>query len=106
MMERGMRRVGWRVGLGVAVLAAALPASARAAGLPSSMAVLGDSLARGFGSGGSLSDNLAGSWATGTDATVNSQYLRLLARTTAISGQAGNYAVSGSKVADTFNQAA
>src|SRR5262249_38432996 len=51
-------------------------------------------------------DNLAGAWATGTDPTVNSHYTRLLARTAAISGQAGNYAVVGATMNDTFTQAA
>src|SRR5690349_21827679 len=96
----------WRIAIAVVVLAAALPATARGAGLPGSMAVLGDSIARGWGSSGALGDNLAGSWATGTDSAVNSHYSRLLARTAAISGQAGNDAVVGATMNDTFNQAA
>src|SRR5689334_13741318 len=105
MTVRLGRRTAWWLAIAAAVLAA-LPGVARAAGLPGSMSALGDSLPRGWGSGGQLADNLAGSWATGTDPTVNSHYTRLLARTTAISGQAGNYAVVGATMNDTFTQAA
>jgi lysophospholipase L1-like esterase len=76
------------------------------AALPSSMAALGDSLTRGFGSAGVPGDNLAGSWSTGTDPAVNSHYQRLLALNPAISGHAANFAVNGSKMAGTFAQAA
>lgn len=76
------------------------------AALPNSMAALGDSLTRGFGSAGVPGDNLAGSWSTGTDPAVNSHYQRLLALNPSISGHAANDAVDGSKMAGTFAQAA
>jgi len=88
----------------VCVLAAAAPAAGST--LPSSMAALGDSLSQGWGSAGSPSDNPAASWSTGTNTNVNSHYLRLLALTPAISGHAANYAISGSKMISTYDQAA
>src|SRR4051812_25051137 len=106
MTVRRLRRWAGGIVVAAAAVAALLPASAHAAGLPGSMAVLGDSIARGWGSGGALADNLAGSWATGTDPSVNSHYTRLLGRTVAISGQAGNYAVVGATMNDMFGQAA
>jgi lysophospholipase L1-like esterase len=86
----------------VVVLVFAGPA---AAALPSSMAALGDSLTRGYGAGGGAVDYPAESWSTGTDAAVNSHYLRLLALNPAISGNQFNDAVSGSTMAATFTQA-
>ena len=90
----------------VAILVTLVTAGAgHAATLPGSMAGLGDSLTRGWGTAGSPSDNPAASWSTGDDAAVDSHYRRLLAQTSSIAGHAGNYAVSGSKMADTFGQA-
>jgi lysophospholipase L1-like esterase len=83
-----------------------LTASAASAALPNSIAALGDSLTRGFGSAGVPGDNLAGSWSTGTDPAVDSHYQRLLALNPAIAGHAANDAVNGSKMAATFAQAA
>jgi hypothetical protein len=69
------------------------------------MAALGDSLTRAYGAGGAANDYPAESWSTGTDAAVNSHYLRLLAQNPAIAGHQFNDAVSGSTIAATFTQA-
>jgi large repetitive protein len=97
------------------VLAAVLAASAlvlaaapvAGAALPSKMAALGDAFSRGYGSSGApgSGDNLAGSWVTGTDTTVNSHYSRLLALNPAISGNAANLAQDGKKMSVTTTQA-
>ena len=74
---------------------------ARAASLPNSMAALGDSITQAYNTGPSAyRDYPAGSWSTGTTASVNSHYLRISAQNQAIVGMNFNDAVSGSKVAD------
>ncbi|MEV6525685.1 SGNH/GDSL hydrolase family protein [Longispora sp. NPDC051575] len=73
---------------------------------PSSMASLGDSITRGFNACGWYSDCTEKSWATGTDGTVNSQYLRIRAVNPAINGKNYNDAVSGAASADLPGQAA
>ncbi len=89
---------------GIAVLL--LPAAAAAASpSPSTMAALGDSLTQAYQAGGAPGDDPAESWATGTDSSVNSHYLRLLAQNAAISGHGYNDAVSGSKISATSSQA-
>jgi PKD repeat protein len=76
-------------------------ASASPPPLPNSMAATGDSLSQAASSGGSLgADYPQNSWSTGSNATVNSHYLRLTALNPAISGQDHNLSVSGAKVAD------
>lgn len=96
--------------LGLAVLVAALLAPASAAGrtaLPSSMASTGNSLTRAAGTGfPPWTDNPAGSWSTGTDAIVNSHYLRLLALTPKIRGRNYNDARSGAKMGELSTQMA
>ena len=84
------------------LMAALLPLSASAVDpLPSSMAAVGDSISQAASSGGSLgTDYPANAWSTGTNSTVDSHYLRLLALNPAISGRAWNDSVSGAKVAD------
>jgi len=75
--------------------------------LPSSIAALGNSLTRAFGSGGPNSlDTPANSWATGGNPAVGSHYLRLLALNPAIAGNDFNDARSGGPLADTLDQAA
>jgi PKD repeat protein len=90
------------------LLAGLLPLAASAAGtppLPTSMAAVGDSITRAMSSGGTLAaDYPANAWSTGTNATVNSHYARLLAFNPAISGRAWNDAVSGAKMADLNGQ--
>lgn len=80
-------------------------ASAATPPLPSSIAAVGDSITQAASSGGSLgADYPANSWSTGTNSTVNSHYLRLLALNSAISGQNYNRSVSGAKMADLNGQ--
>lgn len=104
-----MRRRFWLVALlSSALLSGLLPATAAAADpppLPSSMAAVGDSITQAASSGGSLgADYPQNSWSTGTNATVNSHYLRLLAMNPAISGQNNNRSVSGAKMVDLSGQ--
>ena len=85
------------------VLSSFLPAGvvAAEAPLPDSMAAVGDSITQAASTGGTLgADYPANSWSTGTNSTVNSHYLRLLAAGAPISGRNYNRAVSGAKVLD------
>ena len=75
-------------------------------GAPDSIAVLGDSISQAtnfdvshFGS------NPDYSWATGTQATVQSVYTRILAGDPNISGKNFNYSVNGAKMTDANGQA-
>ena len=73
--------------------------------LPNSMAAVGDSITQAASTGGSLgTDYPANSWSTGTNSTVNSHYLRLLALNSGISGKNYNRSVSGAKMADLAGQ--
>jgi PKD repeat protein len=77
----------------VAVADTALP-------LPATMAAVGDSITQAASSAGSLgADAPQNSWSTGTNTTVNSHYLRLLALGAPISGQNNNLSVSGARAA-------
>jgi PKD repeat protein len=68
---------------------------------PDSMAAVGDSITQAASTGGGLGiDAPQNSWATGTSATVNSHYLRLLAVGAPISGQNHNRSVSGAKMSN------
>lgn len=93
-----------------ALLAVSQPLPARAdtpPPLPASMAAVGDSITQAASSGGSLgTDYPQNSWSTGTNTTVNSQYLRLLAIDPGISGHAYNGSVSGAHMADLNGQMA
>jgi len=92
----------------VAVLAAvALPATAHAAAgpPPSSIASMGDSISRGFNACGWYVDCPSRSFSTGTTSSVNSHYLRILAKNAAINGHNFNDAKSGAKAADMPGQA-
>jgi PKD repeat protein len=61
---------------------------------------VGDSISQAASTGGSLgADYPQNSWSTGTNSTVNSHYLRLLALGAPISGQNNNLPVSGAKAA-------
>lgn len=92
----------------LATLIAALsvaPASATDPPLPSSMAAVGDSITQAASTAGSLgTDAPQNSWSTGTSATVNSHYLRLLALNPAINGRNDNRSVSGAKMIDLAGQ--
>ena len=104
-----MRRRFWLVALLTATLISGLlPATAAAVDpppLPSSMAAVGDSITQAASTGGSLgADYPQNSWSTGTNATVNSHYLRLLAWNPALSGRNYNRSVSGAKMVDLNGQ--
>jgi lysophospholipase L1-like esterase len=72
---------------------------------PNSMASLGDSITRGFDACGFFVDCTSRSWSTGDNASVRSQYLRLLAVNPAISGRNLNDARTGAVAADLAGQA-
>jgi lysophospholipase L1-like esterase len=96
-------RSGTRVRLGLLATVLAVVSlgmtSARAAAYPNSMDALGDSITRAFNTCSfPFTDCPENSWATGTNSTVNSYYLRLLALNPAISGHNFNDAVSGAKM--------
>ena len=101
-----------RVGAAAAVLAAigvllvGTSGAAAATPYPVSMASTGDSITRAYNTGSAFADNPAGSWSTGTNATVVSHYTRLIALNPAISGNAFNDAKSGAKMVDLAGQLA
>ncbi|NGO09836.1 SGNH/GDSL hydrolase family protein [Streptomyces sp. HC44] len=66
---------------------------------PRSLAAVGDSITRGFDACSVLSDCPEVSWATGSDAKVNSLAVRLLGKTGAAQ-RSWNYAATGSRMAD------
>src|SRR5947208_15786192 len=67
-----------------------------ATGLPNSIAATGDSITRAYNSVfWPFTDNPGGSWSSGTTSSVNSHYLRLLARHAAIRGMPSNDVTSG-----------
>lgn len=104
-MSRRSLRVSLLV---VAIAAISVPLAASGAEpppLPSSMAAVGDSISQAVSSGGSLGAVYpANAWSTGTNATVNSHYARLLALNPLIAGRAFNDSVSGAKMADLDGQ--
>jgi lysophospholipase L1-like esterase len=75
------------------------------AGLPTSMAALGDSITAGFASCGTILVCGRNSWATGTSDDVDSHYLRIKSANDRISGHEHNYAVPGARAADLAQQA-
>jgi lysophospholipase L1-like esterase len=91
----------------VAIIAVGLlaPAASAKVALPNSIASTGDSLTRAAGTGFlPWTDNPAGSWSTGTDASVNSHYLRLLALNPKIRGKSYNDARSGATMSELYGQ--
>jgi lysophospholipase L1-like esterase len=87
--------------IAAALCLVALAASSALAVYPNSMAATGDSITRAFNTCSfPFTDCPANSWATGTEATVNSFYLRILAVNAGISGHLNNDARSGAKMAD------
>ncbi|GGX85991.1 SGNH/GDSL hydrolase family protein [Streptomyces fructofermentans] len=66
---------------------------------PRSLAAVGDSITRGFDACSVLSDCPEASWATGTDAQVNSLAVRLLGAARA-PASSWNYAATGARMAD------
>ncbi len=106
-----MARRTWLLALVAgALLATTQPMLASADGpppLPSSIAAVGDSISQAVSSGGSLGATYPeNSWSTGTNSTVVSHYLRLLALNPSISGHAYNHSVSGADMADLDGQMA
>src|SRR5690349_22747871 len=100
-------RQGLIVLLAGSLAALALPATAHAAAgpPPNSIASMGDSISRGFNACGWYVDCPSRSFSTGTTSSVNSHYLRILAKNGAISGHNSNDAKSGAKAADMPGQA-
>ncbi|MBZ3900463.1 SGNH/GDSL hydrolase family protein [Streptomyces griseiscabiei] len=72
---------------------------------PESLVAVGDSITRGFDACKVLSDCPEVSWATGTDASVDSLAVRLLGASGAAS-RSWNYAVTGARMADLPSQVA
>jgi lysophospholipase L1-like esterase len=72
--------------------------------VPSSMAALGDSLTRAYNACSSFSDCPDASWSTGSLASVNSHYSRILALNPNISGNADNDAQSGAPMSSLAGQ--
>ncbi|MFF9039645.1 SGNH/GDSL hydrolase family protein [Streptomyces sp. NPDC014892] len=72
---------------------------------PESLVAVGDSITRGFDACKVLSDCPEVSWATGTDASVDSLAVRLLGRSGALR-HSWNYAVTGARMADLPQQMA
>ncbi|POX49832.1 SGNH/GDSL hydrolase family protein [Streptomyces sp. Ru72] len=72
---------------------------------PDSIAAVGDSITRGFDACTVLSDCPQASWATGTDAGIDSLAVRLLGATGAAE-RSWNYAVTGARMADLAGQVA
>jgi len=102
-----MTRRFWLAALVAATMLIGLAPAAAATTppLPGSIAAVGDSITQAASTGGSLgTDYPANSWSTGTNSTVNSHYLRLLALNPGISGKNYNRSVSGAKMADLDTQ--
>ncbi|MEV0218057.1 SGNH/GDSL hydrolase family protein [Streptomyces sp. NPDC050704] len=72
---------------------------------PRSLVAVGDSITRGFDACSVLSDCPEVSWATGSDAKVNSLAVRLLGKSGAAQ-RSWNYAVTGARMADVPGQMA
>lgn len=101
----GTRRL--LVATATALCLAAIAAPAALAVFPNSMAATGDSITRAFNTCRTpFTDCVANSWATGTEATVNSFYLRILERNAGIRGNLHNDAVSGAKMSNLPEQVA
>jgi lysophospholipase L1-like esterase len=91
--------------LALVALALLAPAADARVAYPKSIAATGNSLTRAAGTGLlPWTDNPAGSWSTGTDASVNSHYLRLLALNPKIRGHNYNDARSGAKMDELAGQ--
>jgi lysophospholipase L1-like esterase len=90
----------------VAAAVVAAGSTATGATAPTSIAALGDSITRGFDTCSlPYTDCVANSWSTGTNASVNSWYQRLLVTSPAIRGRNYNDAKTGAKMADLAGQA-
>jgi lysophospholipase L1-like esterase len=93
--------------LGVATaLTLTTPAFADAGPPPGSIASMGDSITRGFNACGWYVDCTSRSFSTGSDSAVNSHYLRIRAKNSAIDGHNYNDAKTGARASDMSGQAA
>ena len=94
-------------GLAAAALLLTLaPTPARAVPpIPSSMASLGDSITRAFNANGWFIEYPSRSFSTGDNSSVNSHYLRIRAKNSAINGRNYNLATSGAEMIDLNAQA-
>jgi lysophospholipase L1-like esterase len=72
-------------------------------GYPNSIAATGDSITQAVNSS-AIGNNPEKSWATGTDASINSVYSRILAQNSGISGHRFNDSVSGAKMVNLNGQ--
>ncbi|GAC1420912.1 MAG: SGNH/GDSL hydrolase family protein [Actinomycetota bacterium] len=93
------------IALAIAVVSVLPVSFARAATIPSSMDGLGDSITRGFNACGWYVDCTSHSWSAGDNSAINSHYLRILAKNSAISGHNYNDAKTGAKMTDLNGQA-
>jgi lysophospholipase L1-like esterase len=103
-----MRRTLWSMAVVCSLVVAvghASPAGADPGRPPSSMAALGDSITRGFNACGWYVECTSRSFSTGSNASVQSHYLRILAVNPAISGRNHNLARSGAQADDLARQA-
>lgn len=95
------RRLGFVIAVSCAALAGAgvgqASASPAITGYPDSIAATGDSITQAVNSS-AIGNNPEKSWATGTDAAVNSVFSRILAANPGISGHRFNDSVSGARM--------
>jgi lysophospholipase L1-like esterase len=101
-MKRSLLSISLGLVCSLSILAAPLASAAGpdTNGWPNSIASTGDSITRAFNTGTvPFTDAPANSWSTGTNTSVNSHYLRILAANPSINGHNYNDAVSGSKMA-------
>lgn len=102
--QGGITMTGTRRLLATLAVAAALlsiAAQGALAAFPNSMAATGDSITRAFNTCSiPFTDCPQNSWATGTEAAVNSFYLRIRAVNEGITGHASNDARSGARMSN------
>ena len=95
------------VALGAVVVGDLHDAAGYTNGTPDSIASLGNSITRAFNVDNShLFDNPQYSWSTGSDASVQSHYFRILQSNPNVNLKNFNYAVSGAKMTQLNGQAA
>jgi lysophospholipase L1-like esterase len=104
LVQSQLRRIAVLLPIVTALVAGLLVAPASAAPAPARMAVLGDSITRGFNACGWYVDCTSRSWAGGSDSGVRSHYLRLRALNSSL--VAYNDAASGARVNALAGQAA
>jgi lysophospholipase L1-like esterase len=96
----GIRRLAVALAMAICCLATAASA-AMGVVYPNSIAATGDSITRAFNTCGfPFTDCVQNSWATGTEAAVNSFYLRIRALNAGITGNLFNDARSGARMSN------